>query len=45
MSLVEPLATLGEWAYQHIGDVKNAIKAYDEQYNSQDSYISCDNFS
>jgi DNA-binding HxlR family transcriptional regulator len=36
MSLVEPLATLGEWAYQHLGDVKTAIEAYDEKLNSQE---------
>jgi hypothetical protein len=28
--LVEPLATLGEWAYQHLDDVKTAIGVYDE---------------
>jgi DNA-binding HxlR family transcriptional regulator len=30
MSLVEPLATLGEWAYQHLDDIKTATKVYDE---------------
>ena len=28
-SLAEPLAALGEWAYQHIADVNAAIAAYD----------------
>lgn len=28
-SLVEPLAVLGEWAYQHIADVKTAVEHYD----------------
>ena len=28
-SLVEPLAILGEWAYQHISEVKTATEEYD----------------
>lgn len=28
-SLVEPLAILGEWAYQHISEVKTAMEDYD----------------
>lgn len=28
-SLAEPLAALGEWAYQHISDVNAAIEQYD----------------
>lgn len=28
-SLVEPLAILGEWAYNHLQDVKNSIEYYD----------------
>lgn len=31
LSLVEPLAILGEWAYQHLEDVKAAMTAYDQQ--------------
>jgi DNA-binding HxlR family transcriptional regulator len=30
LSLVEPLAVLGEWAYQHLADVKVAMVAYDK---------------
>ena len=30
-SLVEPLAVLGEWAYQHLEDVKAAMATYDQQ--------------
>ncbi len=35
-SLVEPLAVLGEWAYQHIQDVKVAIEDYDSNPDSDD---------
>lgn len=31
LSLVEPLAVLGEWAYQHLEDVKAAMVTYDQQ--------------
>jgi DNA-binding HxlR family transcriptional regulator len=37
MTLVEPLAILGEWAYQHIPDIKKAIEHADRHANS-DSY-------
>lgn len=30
ITLVEPLAILGEWAYQHIADVKTATENYDK---------------
>lgn len=30
-SLAEPLAVLGEWAYQHIKDVNRAIEEYDQR--------------
>ena len=30
-SLVEPLAVLGEWAYQHLENVKAAMATYDQQ--------------
>lgn len=36
ISLVEPLAVLGEWAYQHISEVKNAAKGYDNNSESKD---------
>lgn len=36
-SLVEPLAVLGEWAYQHIADVKTAMAQYESKPDS-DSY-------
>ena len=36
-SLVEPLAVLGEWAYQHISDVNASIELYDSE-------IQTDNF-
>ncbi len=29
ITLVEPLAILGEWAYQHIYDVRTATENYD----------------
>ncbi len=29
LTLVEPLAIIGEWAYQHISDVKTATENYD----------------
>lgn len=32
-SLVEPLAILGEWAYQHISEVKTATENYDNDPN------------
>lgn len=35
-SLVEPLAILGEWAFQHISDVENAMKHYDNNPRSND---------
>lgn len=35
-SLVEPLAILGEWAYRHIQDVKNANEQYDSKPESND---------
>jgi len=35
-SLVEPLAILGEWAYQHILDVKTATKYYDNHRSPND---------
>lgn len=35
-SLVEPLAILGEWAYQHISDVKTATENYDSNPDSND---------
>lgn len=35
-SLVEPLAILGEWVYQHISDVKTAIEDYDNNPDPND---------
>ena len=35
-SLAEPLAVLGEWAYQHISDVNDSIKQYDNSPHAQD---------
>ena len=35
-SLAEPLAVLGEWAYQHISDVNAAIEQYDNSPKSAD---------
>ncbi|KST69430.1 winged helix-turn-helix transcriptional regulator [Mastigocoleus testarum] len=35
-SLAEPLAVLGEWAYQHIKDVNLAIEKYDNNSKSED---------
>ncbi len=35
-SLAEPLAILGEWAYQHIADVNMAIEEYDSRPKSED---------
>lgn len=35
-SLAEPLAILGEWAYQHISDVNAAIAQYDNNPKSED---------
>ncbi|MBF2089775.1 MAG: helix-turn-helix transcriptional regulator [Synechococcales cyanobacterium K32_A2020_035] len=35
-SLAEPLAVLGEWAYQHISDVDVATKEYDSKSNTED---------
>lgn len=35
-SLVEPLAILGEWAYQHISEVKTATEDYDNNPVSND---------
>jgi len=34
-SLAEPLAILGEWAYQHISDVNTAIEQYDRNPRSE----------
>lgn len=34
-SLAEPLAVLGEWAYQHISDVNAAIEQYDSNPSSE----------
>ena len=34
-SLAEPLAVLGEWAYQHISDVNAAIAQYDNRLQSE----------
>lgn len=36
VSLVEPLAILGEWAYQHISDVKTATEDYDSNPDPND---------
>lgn len=35
-SLVEPLAILGEWAYQHISEVKAATEDYDHNPDPKD---------
>jgi DNA-binding HxlR family transcriptional regulator len=35
-SLVEPLAILGEWAYQHISEVKTATEDFDNNPDSND---------
>lgn len=35
-SLVEPLAVLGEWAYQHMGDVKSAVELYNSNPVAED---------
>ena len=35
-SLAEPLAVLGEWAYQHISDVNYSIEQYDNTPKSAD---------
>lgn len=35
-SLVEPLAILGEWAYQHISEVKTATEDYDNNPDLND---------
>ena len=35
-SLAEPLAILGEWAYQHISDVNTSIEEYDRRPKSED---------
>lgn len=35
-SLAEPLAVLGEWAYQHIKEVNLAIEEYDNSPKSED---------
>jgi len=34
-SLAEPLAILGEWAYQHISDIEAATKQYDSSPTSE----------
>ena len=39
-SLAEPLAVLGEWAYQHIKDVNLAIEQYDNSPKSEDFWKS-----
>ena len=36
VSLIEPLAILGEWAYQHIADVKTAMERYDNNLDTDD---------
>jgi DNA-binding HxlR family transcriptional regulator len=36
LSLVEPLAVLGEWAHRHIPDVKAAINNYDNNPSADD---------
>ena len=35
-SLAEPLAMLGEWAYQHIQEVNQSTKQYDEKPQTED---------
>jgi DNA-binding HxlR family transcriptional regulator len=37
-SLVEPLAILGEWAYQHISEVKTATEGYDNNADPNDHW-------
>lgn len=39
-SLAEPLAILGEWAYQHISDVEAATQEYDSQPDAEDFWQS-----
>ena len=34
-SLAEPLAVLGEWAYQHIADVHACVEQYDNRPQSE----------
>ena len=34
-SLAEPLAVLGEWAYQHIADVNASVEQYDNRPQSE----------
>ncbi|MBE9053481.1 helix-turn-helix transcriptional regulator [Nostocales cyanobacterium LEGE 11386] len=36
ISLVDPLAILGEWAYRHIQDVKTAMEDYNSNPNTND---------
>jgi DNA-binding HxlR family transcriptional regulator len=36
ISIIEPLATLGEWAYQHIADVKTSMEQYDAKPDTDD---------
>ena len=36
ISLVEPLAVLGEWAYQHISEVKTATEDYGSNSDAND---------
>jgi DNA-binding HxlR family transcriptional regulator len=38
MSLVEPLAVLGEWAHRHILDMKAAIEYYDSHPSKDDRW-------
>ena len=38
-SLAEPLAALGEWAYQHIPEVNAAIAAYDRAPETETFWI------
>lgn len=35
-SLIEPLAIVGEWAYQHIADVKTAMEHHDRNLDADD---------
>ncbi|MGK7927866.1 MAG: winged helix-turn-helix transcriptional regulator [Spirulina sp.] len=39
-SLAEPLAILGEWAYQHISEVNAAIEKYDNRPKTEDFWQS-----
>ena len=39
-SLAEPLAILGEWAYQHISEVNDAIEKYDNRPKTEDFWQS-----